>query len=90
MQARRVHPRGKSSSGAGDEADAERRPALGLRQEGQGHQALEPLQHLDARRDATTTITTITTTTTSHYVRHGGRSLLRSGWPRHGCRSLLW
>ena len=88
MQARRVHPRGKPSSSAGDEADAERRPALGLRQACQGHQALEPLQRLDARRDTTTT-TTIPTVM-PHYVRHGGRSLLRSGWPRHGCRSLLW
>ena len=47
MQARRVHPRGKSSSGADDEAGAEQRPALGLHQEGQGRQALEPLQHPD-------------------------------------------
>ena len=89
MQARRVHPRGKSSGGFDDEADAERREALGLRQEGQRRQDLEPLQRLEERRESTTTITTITTAT-SHYVRHGGRSLLRSGWPRHGRRSLLW
>ena len=47
MQARRVHSRGKSSSGGDDEADAEQRPALGLHQEGQRRQDLEPLQRLD-------------------------------------------
>ena len=81
MQARRVHPRGKSSSGADDEAGAEQRPAVGLHQEGQRRQDLESLQRLDEHRESINIATTTTiTTATSHYVCHGSRSLPRSGW----------
>ena len=84
MQARRVHPRDYSSSGADDEAGAEQRPAVGLYQEGQRREDLESLQRPDEHRESiniatTTTITTITTAT-SHYVCHGSRSPPRSGW----------